>query len=145
MEWAQVGIYCVVQILAGIAAGVCYLALFGFSFSLGPAIIVILTLAPNMDYLRISWTCTVFLHIYHTCLFIDISIGFGRMHDELLQKLAQGISLNSHHDMLSVFSNSQTSGLAPVGSFLPQACQRRRKLTPLLERYNHEVERRSFR
>jgi len=37
MEWAEVGMYCLVQILAGIAAGMCYLALFGFSFALGPA------------------------------------------------------------------------------------------------------------
>jgi aquaporin Z len=36
MEWMEVGIYCLVQILAGIAAGMCYLALFGYSFSLGP-------------------------------------------------------------------------------------------------------------
>jgi len=37
MEWKQVGIYCVVQIVAGIAAGMCYLALFGSSFNLGPS------------------------------------------------------------------------------------------------------------
>jgi len=37
MEWKDVGIYCIVQILAGIAAGMCYLALFGFSFNLGPS------------------------------------------------------------------------------------------------------------
>jgi aquaporin Z len=37
MEWQQVGIYCIVQIVGGITAGMCYLALFGFSFSLGPS------------------------------------------------------------------------------------------------------------
>lgn len=36
MEWKEVGIYCAVQIAAGISAGVCYLALFGFSFNLEP-------------------------------------------------------------------------------------------------------------
>jgi len=36
MEWKTVGIYCVVQLVAGISAGMCYLALFGYSFNLGP-------------------------------------------------------------------------------------------------------------
>lgn len=36
-EWQQVGIYCGVQIAAGVAAGMCYLALFGYSFNLGPS------------------------------------------------------------------------------------------------------------
>jgi len=36
MEWPLVGIYVVVQIVAGITAGMCYLALFGYSFNLGP-------------------------------------------------------------------------------------------------------------
>jgi len=37
MEPKDVGIYCLVQIAGGIAAGMCYLALFGFSFQLGPS------------------------------------------------------------------------------------------------------------
>lgn len=36
MDWATVGIYCAVQVAAGIAAGVTYLALFGYSFNLAP-------------------------------------------------------------------------------------------------------------
>jgi len=36
MEWAEVGIYAGVQIVAGIAAGLCYLAMFGQSFNLAP-------------------------------------------------------------------------------------------------------------
>jgi len=36
LEWREVGIYAVVQILAGISAGLCYLATFGDSFAVGP-------------------------------------------------------------------------------------------------------------
>jgi len=36
MDWNTVGIYCAVQLAAGISAGVSYLALFGHSFQLGP-------------------------------------------------------------------------------------------------------------
>jgi len=36
MEWKEVGIYAVVQIVAGISAGFCYLGLFGKSFNLEP-------------------------------------------------------------------------------------------------------------
>merc|ERR1719224_342130 len=37
MDWNTVGIYCGVQAVAGISAGVSYLALFGKSFQLGPS------------------------------------------------------------------------------------------------------------
>lgn len=37
MDQTKCGIYCLVQILGGIAAGMCYLALFGFAFDLSPA------------------------------------------------------------------------------------------------------------
>jgi aquaporin Z len=37
MEWSTVGIYCLVQLVAGISAGMCYLAMFGDAFALGPA------------------------------------------------------------------------------------------------------------
>merc|ERR1719157_214833 len=36
MEWAEVGIYCVTQIVAGIVAGFCYFGMFGDSFNLAP-------------------------------------------------------------------------------------------------------------
>jgi len=36
MEWMEVGIYCIVQIVAGICAGFCYLGMFGQSFNLEP-------------------------------------------------------------------------------------------------------------
>jgi len=36
MEWNEVAIYCVTQIVAGIVAGLCYLAMFGSSFNLQP-------------------------------------------------------------------------------------------------------------
>merc|ERR1719160_1531986 len=36
MEWKEVAIYSVTQILAGISAGGCYLAMFGESFNLQP-------------------------------------------------------------------------------------------------------------
>jgi len=36
MEWAEVAIYSVTQIVAGICAGLCYFAMFGDSFNLGP-------------------------------------------------------------------------------------------------------------
>jgi len=36
MEWAEVAIYCVTQIVAGICAGLCYFAMFGASFNLQP-------------------------------------------------------------------------------------------------------------
>merc|ERR1719352_298471 len=36
LEWKEVGIYAVVQVLAGICAGFCYLGLFGKSFNLEP-------------------------------------------------------------------------------------------------------------
>jgi len=38
MDWQMVGIYCGVQIAAGISAGVLYLALFGNAFQLAPAV-----------------------------------------------------------------------------------------------------------
>jgi aquaporin Z len=37
MKWSLVGMYCGVQIAAGILAGFCYFALFGHAFNLGPA------------------------------------------------------------------------------------------------------------
>jgi len=37
MDWAQVGMYCVTQIVAGISAGLTYTALFGHPFNLQPA------------------------------------------------------------------------------------------------------------
>jgi len=37
MKWKDVGIYCGVQIVAGILAGFCYFALFGHAFNLAPA------------------------------------------------------------------------------------------------------------
>jgi aquaporin Z len=37
MKWSKVGIYCGVQIAAGILAGFCYFALFGHAFNLAPA------------------------------------------------------------------------------------------------------------
>jgi len=37
MEWLEVAIYAAVQIVAGICAGLCYLAVFGESFNLAPA------------------------------------------------------------------------------------------------------------
>jgi len=37
LEWSDVGAYSVVQLIAGIAAGFSYSALFGKSFALGPA------------------------------------------------------------------------------------------------------------
>jgi aquaporin Z len=37
MPWSKVGIYCGVQILAGILAGFCYFGLFGHAFNLAPA------------------------------------------------------------------------------------------------------------
>merc|ERR1719446_400050 len=36
MEWKEVGIYAAVQTVAGILAGLCYLAMFGESFNLEP-------------------------------------------------------------------------------------------------------------
>jgi len=36
MEWSEVGIYCITQIVAGILAGLCYLGTFGESFNLQP-------------------------------------------------------------------------------------------------------------
>jgi len=36
LDWDQVAIYCVVQVLAGISAGLCYLAMFEESFNLEP-------------------------------------------------------------------------------------------------------------
>merc|ERR1719217_328638 len=36
MEWGEVAIYSVTQIVAGICAGVCYLGMFGKSFNLAP-------------------------------------------------------------------------------------------------------------
>jgi len=36
MEWMEVGIYCVTQIVAGILAGFCYFGMFGDSFNLQP-------------------------------------------------------------------------------------------------------------
>merc|ERR1719265_1221813 len=37
LEWKEVGIYCVVQLIAGICAGLSYAALFWKAFNLGPA------------------------------------------------------------------------------------------------------------
>jgi len=37
LEWPEVAIYAVTQIVAGIVAGVCYLGMFGHSFNLAPA------------------------------------------------------------------------------------------------------------
>jgi len=37
LEWKDVGVYSVVQLAAGIAAGFCYAGLFGHAFNLGPA------------------------------------------------------------------------------------------------------------
>mmetsp|Transcript_71730 Transcript_71730/g.171386 ORF Transcript_71730/g.171386 Transcript_71730/m.171386 type:complete len:456 (-) Transcript_71730:143-1510(-) len=36
MEWKEVGIYCAVQLVAGICGGICYLIMFGKSFNLAP-------------------------------------------------------------------------------------------------------------
>ena len=36
LEWAEVAIYMVVQIIGGILAGLCYLGMFGDSFNLAP-------------------------------------------------------------------------------------------------------------
>eukprot|EP00971_Amphidinium_carterae_P049954 984702-Amphidinium_carterae.1 len=36
MEWKEVGIYCAVQITAGICGAICYVVMFGKSFNLAP-------------------------------------------------------------------------------------------------------------
>merc|ERR1719261_87503 len=63
MDWQMVGIYCGVQIAAGISAGVLYLALFGNSFQLAPAVGFTAMEAGMCEILYTFMLCFVVLNV----------------------------------------------------------------------------------